>query len=228
MSVHTHALSSSSRIAIEMEAYRWPSDIAETIFEHAVVLYEDDPAKQWTWGRHLSAHQKRCIELRFKTTWLPRLRITLHRGTLRSDEYIAQRTLPGDMAVFVHDHTLFSGKRFGGELSATDLFELWARKEIARPILRLGEGHLKRHGLEAWIVNDTEIPDLHVATTDKTITFNWVGAMNALLREESMMQSKRAHLIQTVRLVEGNTSVESRTDTIFRSKIDTTHQNSQF
>jgi hypothetical protein len=176
-----------------MNSPHLPAEVVEEILDHLVDRYEQDPATQWSWGRHLSAHQKRRIELHFRNTWLPRLRITLHYGAWSHYEYKLadlHTTKGEDIVRFALDPLGTDG---GPD---RDLEKIWTQQEYAHAYLRVGEGYLRKRNLGSWIVNDTGLPNLEVETEGKAITFNWFKAMIALLQEEALLKTSREKLVR--------------------------------
>jgi hypothetical protein len=177
-----------------MGSHTLPADVVEDILDHLVDSIDQDPATQWTWGRRLSAHQKRRIELQFRNMWLPRLRVSLHYGVWYHYEYKLANlhTTKGEEIV----HFALDPQDTHGGPDALDLEQLWTQQQSSHVYLRLGEGFLEKRNLGSWIVNDTGLPKLEVGAGGKDITFDWFGAMNALLREEALLRTTRENWVR--------------------------------
>ncbi len=184
-----------------------PNDLTEVILSHLVTSnFSTDPAYTWTSLRHLSAHQKRAIELRFARVWLPTMSITIYGGTSHQVEYRLDDA--GDdsgpnpeeegYATFVvdtYDHQPIGGftmtaKRLGTLTGKYIQDVVWPQYDefMHRSVtVRLGEGVLNGGAKGGYLLNDTSLPGLEVVTGER-IRLLWKGAVDELLREEMYMR----------------------------------------
>lgn len=174
-------------------------ELKEKILESVSDEYADNPALQWTYCRHLSAHQKRRLERHFREYWLPKLVITVYGGahyqadyhflSVESNERNESRAhyrivRPTGIHVYKAD----------GSGREEDLLELIAPQESWQQYsftnrtahVRLGENCLNDGFLGGYIVNDTGLPGISTSDSGYEIWFDWVGAFDELLREEAM------------------------------------------
>lgn len=135
-----------------------PIDLTEEIFSRLVdASFQTDPAYAWVVLRQLSRHQKRAIEVRFATFWLPKLSITLYSGARHKFEYSIddEARLPNpdekDQVIFsvqrqTHNPLLgISQDSMPGSMGRKHLQEAWDRYDPVNGrniTVRLGEGHL--------------------------------------------------------------------------------------
>jgi hypothetical protein len=184
-----------------------PDELAEQVFAHHVnAHFFTDPAYTWTQLRQLSAHQKRVVELRFRTYWLPRLSISLYASISHRFEYGLDETAQpansfdggsGDgVVVFamqqqVHSPLAGISQDLGlGRFTRKYLRNAWGMYHPAthRNItVRLGEGVLSGGCRGGYILNDTHLPGLELLEGGG-IRFDWKGAIDELLREEMYMR----------------------------------------
>lgn len=187
-----------------------PNDVTEYIFELLVdAHFYTDPAYTWVSLRQLSSHQKRAIEHRFASFWLPKVSITLYSGARHKFEYdIDDKTWPqnfdgSDHVVFsllhqIHNPLLgIDQYSMPGRFGRKHLQDTWAQYDpvhLRNFTVRLGEGFLSAGCRGGYLVNDTDLPGLQVLP-NLQIRFSWKGAMNELLREEMYMRKTGERLV---------------------------------
>ncbi|KAK3322950.1 hypothetical protein B0H66DRAFT_217428 [Apodospora peruviana] len=181
-----------------------PQEIVETILTHHVDSFIDrDPALAWVQLRQISGYQLRRIERHFRQHWLPKMSITLYSPDAGcwSIEYFFHAFDEDNKKIVIfaaEELALNSWPVFtqGFEPAAT-ILDVWA--DFARsPInkrnitVRLGEGVLSGGYHGGYIVNDTDLPGLQHpprAEQGRYVQFDWMRAMNELLREEMFMRN---------------------------------------
>lgn len=189
-----------------------PSDITEQILTRLVdAHFHTDPAYTWSALRHLSAHQKRVLERRFATFWLPKLSITLYGRVTHQVEYRFLATSPDDAADAEHEDdakatfavpedALRAIERRGGGWVDGGLRGMWADYDLTanrNVTVRLGEGLLNGGCWGGYMVNNTALPGLEVLEGGK-IRFEWKRAVDELLREEMWMRRVGGEMVSAV------------------------------
>ena len=178
-----------------------PAELVERILSELTNYYADDPTTQWTYCRHLSAHQKRSLETHFRDFWLPKLVVTIYNGARFSLDYTpvtkgytvvsADDQFSSTLALFHANAEEAQQSQFSG------LLDLW-NKNSFRPCnvhLRLGENFMNDGLQGGYIVSDTGLPSLRVGTDGRDIHFEWAGAFDEMFREEAMRSRLRDRMV---------------------------------
>ncbi|KAI1389701.1 uncharacterized protein F4822DRAFT_210234 [Hypoxylon trugodes] len=175
---------------------RLPLELIERILDLLVDEYDQDPAYQWTTLRHTARRQMRRIERHFLRHWVPKLTITLYSGPRCQIDYRLSNYSGNDNLGIRRVRFQTLGPGLANSLNKEGIRTLWDQYSFENRVahLRLGEGILNNGMTGGYIVNDTDIVDLEVENDGLSIAFDWRRTLDALLREEVMMQKLQTEM----------------------------------
>lgn len=170
-----------------------PVELQEEILTALVDSYGDEPAYQWTQLRRLSPYQRSRIEKHFEQFWLPKVTCTVHVDVGWSLDYTFESTdaqSHDGLATFKHALNPEDSENIC-------LQEAWVDQVSGEPtvILRCGESFLKRGLPGGHMISDIKLPDLELTDEGLTMRFDWRKTLDALFREEIMLEKLRDTLV---------------------------------
>ncbi|KAJ4348009.1 uncharacterized protein N0V89_009381 [Didymosphaeria variabile] len=177
-----------------------PAEIKEEILTALVESCGDeDPAYVWTQLRNLSHFQRRRIENRFESFWLPKLSITVYHGVWYSFDY-AYVGPHASLTEGIATYKQVPGRDGAFSKETEDLLKASTYERLNAPnpelILRFGEGFGDTGELRGgYIINDSELPGLEASEDGLVLRFDWRAALDALFREEMLLRKFRDEMM---------------------------------